>query len=190
MKLIGISGTDGSGKDSVAKVLVEHGWLFISVSDLLREELAKRGVPLGRQNLRKLSAQWRREHGLGVLIDKAVEKFKTNGGDAKYKGLAVASLRNPGEADRVHELGGKVVWTDAKPHIRYRRLVSRMRGNEDSVTFEEFMAEEQVQMRHSGDRATLSLSGVKDLADISIENSGHDIEAFKIEAEKALAKFL
>lgn len=186
MKIIGIAGTNGSGKDSIGEMLAEHGWLFVSGSDILRNELKKRGLPIERENLRDLSAQWRRESGLGVLVDKAAQVFEKRGGASKYKGWAIASLRNPGEVDRIHELGGKVVWVDAESKIRYERVAARLRGAEDYKTFEQFLAEETAEMKHSGDEATLSLGDVKAKADIFIENNGSDLEEFKLAAEKAL----
>src|SRR3989344_1635559 len=107
--IIGIAGTNGSGKDSLGQILADdYGWQFISVTDILRDGLREKKLPIERENLRELSAQWRRESGLGVLVNKAVEIYQKNPGG--HKGLVIASLRNPGEADRVHELGGKVVW--------------------------------------------------------------------------------
>jgi cytidylate kinase len=97
IKIIGISGTDGSGKDSLGKILVEDkGWMFISVTDILREEAKKRGIALRRDTLRTISAEWRREYGHGVLIDKALEIYKKD--SKKHQGLVMASLRNPGES--------------------------------------------------------------------------------------------
>lgn len=188
MKLIGLSGTDASGKDTVGEMLVErHGWQMVSVSDILRAELTRRGEHLSRKSLRHLSAEWRRQHGLGVLIDKAADKFDKK----KYKGLVIGSLRNYGEADEVHKLGGQVVWVDADPHVRYSRITSRNRGTEDEVSFEEFLAEEQEQMHHyEGDHHTLNLYGVKERADITLINDGNDVEIFKDAAEKALKHLL
>jgi len=177
MKIIGIAGTNGSGKDSLGEILANYyGWLFVSVTDILRHGLIERGLSIERENLRNLSAQWRRQSGLGVLVDKALEIYRKNPVD--YKGLAIASLRNSGEADRVYELGGKVVWVDADPKVRYKRIVSRLRGDEDRKTYEQFLAEEQAEMEHSGDKATLDISGVKAKADIFIENNG-TLEEFK-----------
>ncbi|HEX5394795.1 MAG TPA: AAA family ATPase [Candidatus Saccharimonadales bacterium] len=185
MKLIGIAGTDGSGKDTVGKMLAErHNWLFVSVTDILRDEARSRKLALTRKNLRKISEEWRRSDGPAVLVDKALEQYKQS--SQSHKGLAIASLRHPAEARRVHELGGKVVWTDASPLIRYARISSRRRGSEDTVSYEEFLAEEKTQMKHAGDKHTLNLSGVNELADIVLDNEGSDIEAFKKEAEKAL----
>ncbi|MEX2006717.1 MAG: AAA family ATPase [Candidatus Saccharimonadales bacterium] len=191
MRLIGIAGTDGSGKDSLGDMLVKgHGWLFVSVTDILRSELQKQNIPLKRENLRALSMQLRREQGLGVLINKAVKKFEKLNQREQFKGLAIASLRNPGEADMVHELGGQVVWLDADPKVRYLRIAQRQRGTEDQVSFKEFLAEEKIQMQASDDETALDLAAVKAKADIFIENSGDNLEAFIKKAEKALQPYL
>jgi dephospho-CoA kinase len=189
MRLVGIAGTDGSGKDTVTEVLTERDWLYVSLSEILREEAKNRGLKLRRYTLRLISAEWRRKHGLGVLIDKAMELYKPQ--QKKYKGLVIASLRNPGEADEVHRLGGQVVWVDAAPKVRYGRIMNRHRGTEDDVTYEEFLAEEEAQMRHhDGDEATLNLGDVKAKANIFLENNGDDIEAFKNQVEKTLQQVL
>ena len=191
MKIIGVSGTNGSGKDTIGHLLAErHRWLFISMTDMLRDELEKSGLPPAREHMRELSAQWRRESGLGVLIDKSVAQFEKT--HDKYSGLVVASLRNPGEADRIHELGGQVVWVDAEPRVRYDRLQTNAgsrgerRAVDDNKTYEQFLKEQEAEMQHSGDAATLSIGDVKTKADIFLNNNGSDIEAFKDEVEKAL----
>ena len=188
MTLLGISGTNGAGKDTIGEMLAErYGWLFVSVSQLLRDELKRQGLPQDRHQTHSLSAKWRREHGTEVLIDKAVEKYEIAGGNKQYGGLAIASLRNPGEADEVHRLGGKVIWVDADIKIRYARATSRKSNRvEDNQSFEEFVADEQHQMTHSGDKATLNMSGVKAKSDIFIDNSGGDVEAFIKEVAQKL----
>lgn len=190
--IIGLAGTNGSGKDSVGQILASrNGFLFVSVTELLRAELVKRGLEVTRENLRALSAEWRRESGqLGVLVDKAVDEYKKSPG--KFKGVAIASLRNPGEADRVHELGGKVVWIDADPRVRYDRVqanaASRQRKGEDNKTFEQFKEEEATEMNKpvGGDDATLNMAAVKDKSDIRIINDGNDLGRLQAMVEEAL----
>lgn len=185
MRIIGIGGTDGSGKDSLGNFLRdEYDWHFISVTDLLRDEAQKRNMPLSRGTLKLISAEWRANDGLAVLVDKAVAEYKKL--DKPYAGLAIASLRNPGEADEIHKLGGLVVWTDAPLELRYQRAIARNKSSEDQVTLEEFKAEEAEQMHHAGDETTLNLSGVKAKADIFITNNNNDIEKFKQTAKTAL----
>jgi len=190
LHIIGLAGTNGSGKDTVGQILAEkHGYLFVSVTDILRDELKRRGREVNRENLRGLSAEWRRESGqLGVLVDKAVEQYQKAA--EKYSGVVMASLRNPGEANRVHELGGTMVWVDADPHIRYERIQKnasvRGRAEEDNKTFEQFLAEEQAEMHQSGDEATLSMSGVKDKCDVFITNDGAGTGELQTRIEQSL----
>ncbi len=188
MEIIGLSGTNGSGKDTVARLLAEkYGWCFADATTMLGDELTKRGLSHERVNKAALSAEWRRELGMAAIVDKGIELYKT--GD--YKGLIVGSLRHPGEADRVHELGGTVLWVDADPKVRYSRITSNNRGRvEDNKTFEEFLAEEAREMTPVGDEATLNMGAVKERADITLQNNGDDIEAFKTQAEKALSDLI
>ena len=186
--IIGLAGTNGSGKDTVAHMLVErHGFYFASSSDMLAAELIRRGLPLERANKSALSTEWRENYGLGAIVDRAIEDAKKLG----HEKVVVGSLRNPGEADRVHELGGVVIWVDADPKIRYARITSNNRGRvEDQKTFEQFLAEEAAEMTHSGDENTLNMSGVKAKADAFIANDGANIDEFKDYAEKMLASYL
>lgn len=187
MVIIGISGTNGSGKDTIAKMLVEkYGFVWGDATTMLGDELTRRGLPHERVQKSTLSAEWRRESGMGVIVDKAVELFNKTPG---AKGVVVGSLRHPGEVDRVHELGGTVVWVDADPKIRYERIqknAAHRNRIEDQKTFEEFVAEEQAEMAHSGDSATLNMGAVKEGADITINNDGGVIPEFEAAAEAAL----
>ena len=179
MKIIGIGGSNGSGKDTVSRMLADdYGWYFISVSeDLLIPALRQLGLPVEREQMAALGTSWRKELGMGANIDKALALYKSQAKD--YPGLVISSLRHPGEADRVHELGGQVVWVDADPKLRYERIFNRKQGDKDQKTFEQFLAEERAEMAHAGDEATLNMSAVKDRADIFITNHSNDLDEFK-----------
>lgn len=193
LKLIGVGGTNGSGKDTIGHLLAEHyGFLFITVTELLREECRRRGLPVERENLRAVSAEWRREHGTGVLVEKAVEAFHNLPDSDRYAGLIVASLRNPGENDKVHELGGTVLWVDGEPKVRYERIqknaASRGRAEEDTKTFEQFLAEEEAEMHppEGADAAMLNMAAVKESADVFVENNSSDLQVFKMQVATVL----
>lgn len=192
LKIIGLAGTNGSGKDSVGQILASrHGYLFVSVTEILRAELRRRGQEINRENLRALSAEWRRKSGqLGVLVDKAFEEYEKVSDN--FTGVAMASLRNPGEAERVHELGGTVVWVDADPKIRYDRIQAnaalRARIGEDQKTFEQFLSEEAAEMNPAPgtDEAVLNMAEVKDRSDVFIDNASNDLAALQQNVARAL----
>src|SRR5688572_24984383 len=55
LKIIGIAGTNGSGKDTVAAVLAEdYGYFVGSATDMLEDELKKRNLPTDRLQKRTL----------------------------------------------------------------------------------------------------------------------------------------
>ncbi|HET9173970.1 MAG TPA: AAA family ATPase [Candidatus Saccharimonadales bacterium] len=189
IRIIGVAGTNGSGKDTVGKILAsEHNYLFISVTELLRAECRRRGLPVEREHLRTISAEWRRKEGLGVLCERSIAEYKKV--QDKYNGVVMASLRNPGEADSVHQHDGIVLWIDANPKTRYDRIqmnaVTRGRAEEDNKSFEQFLAEEEAEMHASGDAATLDMASVKAKADIFISNDGNDLTLFQQDIEQAL----
>jgi cytidylate kinase len=192
LQIIGLAGTNGSGKDTVGELLArEHNYMFISVTELLRAECHRRKLPVERENLRTISAEWRRELGLGVLIDKAIAEYEIV--REQYAGVVMASLRNPGEADRVHEFGGTVVWIDAEPRTRYDRIqanvATRGRAEEDNKTFEQFLAEEAEEMHvpKGGDSAMLDSSAVKDRSDVFVANNSSEIIALSLSIQTSLS---
>lgn len=189
MKIIGLSGTNGSGKDTIAHLLGRKYHFYVaSATDMLRDELEKRDLPTDRLHKSELSAEWRRQFGMGAIVNKAYEYYKAH--ESEYEGMIVGSLRHPGEGDRIHELGGTMLWVDADPKVRYTRIQNnahlRGRHSEDKVSFEEFLADEEREMKPSGDEATLHGAAVRDQADVVLVNSGNDIPKFEEQAERLL----
>ncbi|MCJ7582348.1 MAG: AAA family ATPase, partial [Candidatus Aminicenantes bacterium] len=50
-KIIGLTGTNGSGKGAAAEYFISKGYAFFSLSDVIREELKKDGCEPTRDNL-------------------------------------------------------------------------------------------------------------------------------------------
>jgi dephospho-CoA kinase len=189
IQIIGVSGTNGSGKDTVMQLLSsKYEYLFVSATDLLAAELERRGDPTDREHKSALSAEWRREHGMGVIVQKAYQTWEQQ--TSTYKGVVVGSLRHPGEADAIHELGGTMIWVDADPRVRYERIqanaAARGRVAEDAVSFKDFMAQEAREMHPIGDVATLDMASVKERCDLFLDNGGDDIATFEASVESVL----
>ncbi len=183
-KIVGISGTNGAGKDELGKLLVElKGYGFHSVSELLREELTRQGKPITRENQGALSKQWRNESGDdGVMFTKAIEKYHAEQGGLEHGGLALVSIRHPAEVDVIHANGGVAVWVDADQRLRYERIRSANRDrHEDDVTFEEFQADEDREMHPPADapHGALNMAAVKAKADVFVENDFATLEDYR-----------
>lgn len=188
MKIIGLSGTNGSGKDTIAHILEQqYGFYFASASALLEAELKNRNKPFEREQKRQLSAEWRQEFGTGAIVDKGIAAAQSAG----FEKLVVGSLRNSGEIDRVHQLNGRSIWVDADPEIRYQRIISANRGRvEDKKTYQQFLAEEAVEMESGGDPNKLDMATVKQKADIIIMNNFDSVEAFTLHVKKVLKEMI
>jgi len=193
LKIIGLAGTNGAGKDAVGAILADrYGYFFFSLTELFRIECRRRGIEIKRENTRMISAEWRRESGLATLVDRSMEVFEQAGGFTKYKGFVMSSLRNPAEPDRVHELGGSVLWIDADPRLRYERIqknaANRGRAGEDNKSFEQFLQEEQDEMHPpaGADAAVLNGAAVKERADIFLMNNGDNLDSLDAEIARAL----
>jgi cytidylate kinase len=182
-EIIGISGTNGAGKDTLAALRHEkEGAEHVSLSDILRRELTSLNIPLERENLLSLSRKWRDESGdYGILATRTIARYI---GDKAVTltmcGLSIVSVRHPDEARRIKEAGGKVFWVDADPKLRYERIQTGNRDRiDDQKSFEEFAYEEQREINPVGaDPASVNLGAVLRIADVRIENNFDDESAY------------
>src|SRR3989338_3544011 len=90
--IIGVTGLYCSGKDTLADYLVKNKEFFhISLSDLIREEMVKRGKPLTRENMIAFANELRGVLGADILARLALQRMDEG------KNYVVTSIRNPAE---------------------------------------------------------------------------------------------
>lgn len=172
-RIIGIAGTNGAGKDTLGELLADRcGYKFVSVSDILREELTKQDIPHEREHMSNLSTEWARTHGPGVLSMKTIEAYVEVEKAEGYKGLVIGSIRRPAEAHAIQDEGGIVLWVDADRRTRYERLQGGARGRvTDTLSFEDWSAEEDREMHPETDDPTiLNMSATRDTCDMKLMN--------------------
>ena len=169
-KIIGISGTNGSGKDTVSLLISELlNFQFVSLGQMLRDELKKQGKSLTRDSTRELSNQLETTNGPDVLVQMALEKFDPT----KFNGIVISSLRNVFEADKIKELGGLILWIDADPQIRWQRVQKRDNNRpDDRASFSNFILAENNEMNPSPTNHNLNVMAVKPKANHEIFNNG------------------
>ncbi len=192
---IGLAGTLNAGKDSLGDMLSrEYGFLHISTSDMIRlmkkrefgdtpQALLLRNDPY-INNLRK-------ERGPGFLVQAVHDDWMASQ-DAYPGGYVASAIRAIGEAEKVKELGGIIIFVDADPKVRYERSQARMRdANETGKTFEEFIASEKSEIDvDPTDKSVQNLTAMKERADLVIVNEQKTIEDFQKVAIEKLKDFL
>lgn len=161
--IIGLTGKNGAGKGEAAKVLQEAGFIYFSLSDVLREELKKRGLEINRDNLIETGNSLRTSGGAGVLAEKVLEKFDPE------KNYIVDSIRNPAEVVSLRRRKDfALVKVVAEAKLRFERMKARKREN-DPVTYDEFMRIEKLE-EESTDPNRQQLNQTIALANVELPN--------------------
>ena len=192
---IGLAGTLNAGKDSFGEILAnDYGFLHMSTSDMIRlmkkREFGDAPAALLLRNdpyINNLCS----ERGPGFLVQAVHDDWIKN--KNKFSGGYVASaIRAIGEAEKVKELGGIIIFVDADPVVRYGRSQKRGRdANEKGKTFEEFIATEQSEIDvDPNDKSVQNLTAMKNMADLVIINEQNSIDEFQKLALYKLKQFL
>lgn len=168
--VIGITGRNCAGKDTVAAILEERGFERYSLSDVLREELRARGQEITRPALIALGNELRAAEGPGTLAQRVQAMIRTDR-------CALVSVRNPTEVERLRALPGFELWAvDAPVTERFARETRR--GRESlPASLEEFEALEA--RENTSDPNAQQLDATFALRDFLIDNDGTlaDLEA-------------
>lgn len=161
-RLIGLTGTNGSGKGTIAEILRKRGYAYVSLSDVIREELAAAGIPESRDALIAEGNALRRAFGPDILARRIMARI--------VGPTIVDSIRNPAEVLFLRGQPGFVLWAvDAPPAARFERVARRGR-NESAGTAEEFRRKENEEM--TNDPAAQQLHNCMALADRVLINDG------------------
>jgi dephospho-CoA kinase len=194
MKIIGIAGLPRSGKDTLSELFIEKGYFGVSLGDIVRTISAQRHAaepdPISVKNMTETSNWLRQSRGADFALQEAIQAFQEAGGDAKYKGLLVYSVRAPAEVDFILKNGGELIWLDASDQVRYQRAMDSLREGEAKISLDEFKRQENLQWRPqpgTPPEAQMNIEYVKANATKALANETDDIEEFKAAAQKALS---
>ncbi len=164
--IFGVAGPNGAGKGEIVTYLEARSFESFSLSDVIRRELARRGIEESRERLIEVGTELRAQGGSGVLAERAVEALES---DRNY---AIDSIRHPAEVEALRACGHpfKLIWVDADIETRFERLHERGRVG-DPQTLEHLRTLEDREMG-SDDPAAQQLLAVKELADFELRNDG------------------
>jgi dCMP deaminase len=138
----------------------------LSLSDVLREELARRGESETRSGMIELGREIRSVEGPGALAKRIVGRLTP---DRNY---VVDSIRHPAEVEILRGLGRRflMLWVDANEEARLERLRTRARAG-DPKDLEELRRLGRQELE-SVDEGGQQLLAVKAIADERIRNDG------------------
>jgi dephospho-CoA kinase len=163
--IIGLTSFIGAGKTTVGDYLVKKGFVFYSLSDVIREEIRSRCQEITRDRLVEVGNELRKKFGSSVLADRIISKIEK----APEKNYAIDSIRNPAEIEALRR--GKdfrLIFIDAPIELRFNRIKERQR-EKDPTSFEDFKKAEQREME-SNDSASQQLLKCRQMADAVIIN--------------------
>ncbi len=177
MAVIIVVGLARSGKDTFADYLVEkYGFSKFVFSDMLAEELVKRGEEVTKENMSRLGNELRAKEGMDAVAKRLVEKLKGVGNNK----LVLVGPRSVEEVNYVKGKLGKVivVETYAKKESRFKR-----RSDKDPGKEKEFFG------RDEGDIETKGLGEVLKMTDRILENKG-SLKDFYMKADRFMEQWL
>ncbi|MCD6524084.1 MAG: AAA family ATPase [Thermococcus sp.] len=171
--IIGVVGKIAAGKTTAAKFFEEKGFCRVSCSDPLIDllthnvsdyswipELPEKTEPT-RERLIEFGKYLKDKYGGDILIRLAVDKKR------HCENIVIDGVRSKEEIETIKKLGGKVIYVEARPEIRFERLMKRKASKDKEIkSFEDFkkMDDAEESLYHT--------SKLKDLADYVIVNEG------------------
>lgn len=161
--IIGVTGTIGAGKGTVAMHLKKKGFKHISVSAFLESEALCRGLIPTRVLCREIANEYRAKRST-ALVEAVLSEI-----NAVKENVVVESLHSVPEVLYIRNLGGRVLSVDAPLSVRYERI--QKRGEEkDAVSFDDFLKEQNRQMA-SENQDENNLKETIAAADFHIDNA-------------------
>ena len=169
--VVGLTGPNASGKGEAANYLRSKGYIYHSLSDILREECRNSGIDPSRENLIKLGNKLRRKEGPSILARRVTEDLREAGNNI------VDSIRNPAEVSELRRIKDFVlIGLDAPVEIRFKRSMRRKRPG-DAHTLREFIKGEEKENKE--DVENQQLKKCLELADVVIINDSTLTELHK-----------
>lgn len=161
--IIGLTGENCAGKGTVAEYLKGKGFCYLSLSDVIREELTKEGKAVTRESLIEKGNLMREALGPAILAKKTIEKL---GKDRNY---VIDSIRNGAEASGIKKLDNSfLIYITAPAEVRFERMKERGRES-DPHTLDAFRKIEEIEIQNK-EKTRQSLLDAFGMADRKLIN--------------------
>lgn len=182
--IVGVVGGAGSGKDTVAEIFASSDYQHISTSDLVREEIALRGLVTSRPLQTSVANELRQHHGAGYWVDLALSLAEPGADN-----LVLSGLYAPGEGAQIaRKYGGTIVGVvaaiDDDTDVRFDRVTARAAGDRDQLDRAGFEAAHYRENSGVADHET-NIGQLLEMAQFIIVNSS-DIDHLTDQVNQAI----
>ncbi len=162
--ILGVSGMNASGKGEVVTFLEQRSFSAHSLSDVIRRELAARGLPETRERMIETGRALRAVDGPGALAKRLLPLLEPD------RNTVIDSIRHPAEVEALRAAGARfrLIWVDADLDTRFARMRARGRPG-DPTTLAELERLEALELG-SDDPNAQQLRAVCELADERVRN--------------------
>lgn len=182
-QVLAFVGAPAAGKTEAASVAMEMGIPVITMGDVIRGELRRRGLPLSDENAGRIANELRAREGMDAIAKRCIPLIKGIKDVEEKKAkkvIVIDGIRGIAEVETFKKEFGTdfvLVRIDAPLILRYERIKTRGRGD-DLLSIEEFKEREERENRWGMGEAMKK-------ADKVVENEG-SLEEFKEEIKRIL----
>lgn len=176
MRVIATVGMPGSGKSEAAEVAEEMGIPVVSMGDVIREEVKRRGLEPTDKNMGKVAVELREKEGMDAVAARCADVIRSVNSDTVF----VDGLRGWKEAERFMDEFGEdfyLIAIEVPFETRLERISDR--GRSDDFTSEEELRERDQRELGYGLRKAM------ENADITVENTG-TLDDFRAEMKNII----
>ncbi len=173
MKVVATVGLPGSGKSVFEDVAEELDVPVVSMGDVIRREVSRRGLERTDENMGRVAVELREEEGDAAVAERCVDLVRDAVEESESDVVLVDGVRGQAEVERFRDEFGddlEVVAIEVPFDVRLERL--RERAREDDMS-----SEEELRRRDERERG-YGLGEAMEEADIRVENLG-TINEFK-----------
>ena len=167
MLIIGITGTNASGKGTIVDILKkDFGFKHLSVREYIAKEVKRKNLKVTRETLIETANEIRKEHSPSYIVEqlyKEAEKLQ--------KPVVIESIRTVGEVKALRKKPNfLLIAVDADRKTRYERSLRR-NSETDNLSYKQFIQTEEREMT-SKDEGKQNLRKCIEMTDIVILNNG------------------
>lgn len=164
MRILGVAGRNGSGKDEVVNFLhARCGVAAVSAGDVVRDIAAREKISPTRENLHAVSQRYMEKEGSDFVARRLIRLIETRAWEA----VGVSGVRSPDDVAAFRSrfgAGFQLAYVRVgDPTLRFRRLRER-REERDPHNLEEFLEQER------DEEAQFGIGRVINEADVIISN--------------------